>query len=197
MVLLKQLRAIGDGKGGPGEQGFTLIEIMFAAVYLATGLLAIAAMQDIALSRNVDAKRISIATNLAVEMLERVRYNSPNNSTSVTGVGYPYHKLVACNYACTSSQIQAACSLCTGVSASSAGNATVNATALGDYNQWLARLSAADATGQTLLPSAVGTVTSTATGTADLGQVLVTVTVQWTSGLRTPTINMHTIVAPL
>lgn len=183
MVLHEQLRAIGDGKGGPGEQGFTLIEVMFAAVYLATGLLAIAAMQDIALSRNVDAKRISIATNLAVEMLERVRYNSPNNSTSVTGIGYPYHNIRACNYACSGG--------------SSAGNATVNATALGDYNQWLARLSGTDATGQTTLPNAMGTVTSTATGTSDLGQVLVTVSVQWTSGLRTPTITMNTIVAPL
>ena len=180
-----------------GEGGFTMIEGLFAAVYLAIGLLGIAAMQDIALSRNVDAKRISIGTNLAVEMLERVRYNSPNNSTSITGVGYPYHKLVACNYACTSGQIQTACSLCTGVSASSAGNATANATALGDYNQWLARLSAADSSGRTALPSAVGTVTSTATGTSVLGQVLVTVTVQWTSGLRTPTITLSTMVAPL
>ena len=66
-------------RSGPGEQGFTMIEVMFAAVYLAVGLLGIAAMQDIALSRNQDAKRITVATNLAVEMLERVRFNSPNN----------------------------------------------------------------------------------------------------------------------
>jgi type IV pilus modification protein PilV len=174
-----------------------MIEVLFAAVYLAIGLLGIAAMQDIALSRNMDAKRLSIGTNLAVEMLERVRYNSPNNSKFYTGVGYPYHKLVACNYACTSGQITAACSACTGVSSSSAGNATADATASGDYNQWLARFSATAATGQTSLPNAIGTVTSTATGTSDLGMVLVTVTVQWSSGLRTPTITMSTIVAPL
>ena len=165
------------------EGGFTMIEVLFAAVYLAVGLLGIAAMQDIALSRNVDAKRISVGTNLAVEMLERVRYNSPNNSKQFTGVGYPYHNIKACNYACSGG--------------SAAGNATADATALGDYNQWLARLSATDATGQKLLPSAMGTVTSTAFGTAPLGQVLVTVTVQWTSGLRTPTITMSTLVAPL
>lgn len=173
----------GNGVGSRGEKGFTLIEVMFAAVYLATGLLAIAAMQDIALSRNVDAKRISTGTNLAVEMLERVRYNSPNNSKSFLGVGYPYHNIRACNYACTGG--------------STAGNATADATALGDYNQWLARLSATDSTGRTSLPNAMGTVTSTATGTSALGQVLVTVTVQWTSGLRTPTITLSTIVAPL
>ncbi len=183
MVLHEQLRSIGDGRGRPGERGFTLIEVMFAAVYLATGLLAIAAMQDIALSRNVDARRLSIGTNLAVEMLERVRYNSPNNSKSFIGVGFPYHNIRACNYACAGG--------------SAAGNTMADATASGDYNQWLARLSATDSTGQTSLPNAMGTVTSTATGTPDLGMVLVTVAVQWTSGLRAPTITMSTIVAPL
>ena len=160
-----------------------MIEVLFASVYLAVGLLGIAAMQDIALSRNQDAKRITVATNLAVEMLERVRYNSPNNSKSFTGVGYPYHSIRACNYACSGG--------------SSAGNATADATALGDYNQWLARLSATEPSGQPILPSAMGTVTSAATGTSALGQVLVTASVQWTSGLRTPTITLTTIVAPL
>lgn len=172
----------GSG-GGPGERGFTLIEVMFAAVYLAVGLLGIAAMEDIALSRNQDAKRITVATNLAVEMLERVRYNSPNNSKSYTGVGYPYHNIRACNYACSGG--------------SSAGNTTADATATGDYNQWKTRLAVSDPSGQMVLPSAMGTVTSVATGTSDLGQVLVTVSVQWTSGLRTPTITLTTMVAPL
>ena len=172
-----------ESRSGAGEQGFTLIEVMFAAVYLAVGLLGIAAMQDIALSRNVDAKRTTVATNLAVEMLERVRYNSPNNSKSFPGVGYPYHNIRACNYACTGG--------------SSAGSTTADATASGDYNQWKARLSATEPSGQPVLPGAMGTVTSAATGTSALGQVLVTVSVQWTSGLRTPTITLTTIVAPL
>lgn len=169
---------------GRGEQGFTLIEIMFAAVYLAIGLLGIAAMQDIALSRNVDAKRISIATNLAVEMLERVRFNSPANATAP----YPYSNFKVCNYACSGGETPATPSLTT----------IPNATALGDYNQWKARLSATDSSGQMALPNAMGTVTSTGPfGTTALGQVQVTVTVQWASGLRTPTISMTTFVAPL
>ena len=168
-----------------GERGFTLIEVMFALVYLAVGLLAIAAMEDIALSRNVDARRMTIATNLAVEMLERIWFNAPANSTSLAGVGYPYHAIQACNYACTGG--------------STPGNATAvnNATANGDYNQWRANLSATDSSGQPMLPNAIGTVSSVATGPAALGQVLITVTVRWSSGIRTPVITMTTVVAPL
>jgi len=83
------------------DEGFTLIELMFASVYLAVGLLAIAAMVDMALSRNVDARRLTVATNLATEMIERIRFNSPTNATSIVGFGYPYHNIQACNYACT------------------------------------------------------------------------------------------------
>jgi type IV pilus assembly protein PilV len=169
---------------GRGEQGFTLIEVMFAAVYLAIGLLGIAAMQDIALSRNVDAKRLSVATNLAAEMLERVRFNSPANST-LSGGAYPYNGIRACSDL-------AACA-----GGETAGNATANATASGDYDQWRARLKATDTTGALMLPNAVATVNSVATGTSSLGQVLVTVQIQWSSGIRTPSITMSTIVAPL
>ena len=172
------------GMNHHGEPGFTLLEVMIASVYLAIGLLTIAAMEDIALSRNVDAKRLTIATNLTTEMIERIRFNSPANSTSFIGVGYPYHNIQACNYACSGG--------------STPGNATANATANGDYNQWLGHLSATDSAGQPLLPNAIGTVSSTAVATpADLNQVLITVTIRWSTGLRTPTVTMTTLVAPL
>ena len=166
------------------EGGFTLIEVMFALVYLSVGLLGIAAMQDIAISRNVDARRLSIGTSLAVEMVERIRFNAPANATSITGVGFPYHNIKACNFACTGGE--------------SAGNTQPNTTARGDYDQWRARLRTADASGVLLLPNATATVTSTAiTNPASLGQVQIAVTVTWKSGLRTPTITMNTVVAPL
>jgi type IV pilus modification protein PilV len=169
---------------GRGEQGFTLIELMFASVYLSVGLLAIAAMEDIAVGRSVDAKRLTVAVNMATEMLERVRFNSPANAT-LSGGFYPYNGIRACSNL-------AACS-----GGETAGNATANTTASGDYDQWRARLKATDSSGQLMLPGAVATVTSTATGTSALGGVLVTVSVSWTSGLRTPTITLNTIVAPL
>jgi len=167
---------------GRGEKGFTLIELMFASVYLAVGLLAIAAMEDIAIGRSTDARRLTVATNLATEMLERVRFNSPANST-LAGANYPYNGIQACS------------DLTTCVEA--AGNSAANATANGDYDQWRARLKATDSAGQLMLPGAVATVTSAAIGTPSLGQVLVTVSVSWTSGLRTPTIALNTVVAPL
>jgi len=174
----------GDGMKEQAKAGFTLIEVMVALVYLAVGLLAIAAMEDIALSRNVDAKRLTIATNLTTEMIERIRFNSPSNATSFAGVGFPYHNIQVCNYACTGG--------------STPGNATVNATANGDYNQWLGHLAATDSSGQPLLPNAIGTVTSTALANPSaLQQVQITVTLQWAAGIRTPTITMTTLVAPL
>lgn len=164
------------------QWGFTLIEVMFALVFLAIGLLGIAAMQDIAISRNVDGRRLSIATSLTVEMIERIRFNSPANATAVAGA-YPYNGIRACNYACPGGE--------------TAGSATINATANGDYEQWRARLRTADASGALFLPNATATVASTAIGPASLGQVQIDVTVGWTSGLRTPTVTMSTIVAPL
>jgi type IV pilus assembly protein PilV len=64
-----------NGMKSQGENGFTLIEVMFAAVYLAVGLLAIASLVGTALSRDVDSRRMTIATNLAAEMIERIRFN--------------------------------------------------------------------------------------------------------------------------
>ncbi len=165
-----------------------MIELMFASVYLSVGLLAIAAMQEIALARSGDAKRLSVATNLATEMLERVRFNSPANTT-LSGANYPYNGIRAC-----SSTTAAAC---TSAGGETAGNSTANTTANGDYDQWRARLKAPDSSGQLMLPGAVATVTSAANGTPSLGQVLVTVQLSWTSGLRTPTIPLSPGVAPL
>jgi len=178
MVLHEQLRPISDD-GRSGEQGFTLIEVMFATVYLAVGLLAIAAMQDLAISSSSDAKRMSVATNMAAEMLERIRYNSPANATAP----YPYNNIQACSSAATC--------------ADAPGSSAANQMASGDYNQWRARMKATDGNGVLLLPGATGTVTSVSTGSAALGQVLVTVQIKYSAGLRTPTITMSTIVAPL
>lgn len=68
-----------------GQDGFSLIEVMVAMVVLAIGLLAIAAMQDVALSRNVDANELSLVTNLAADMMERIRYNG-RNVTAYNGI---------------------------------------------------------------------------------------------------------------
>jgi type IV pilus assembly protein PilV len=51
---------------------------MMAAVVLAIGLLALAGMQGISLGRNVDANELTLATNLAADMVERIQFNRRN-----------------------------------------------------------------------------------------------------------------------
>lgn len=176
------------GKCG-GEGGFSLLEVLIANLMLAVGLLAIAAMQDVALSRNSDSKRLSVATSMVTEMLERIRYNSPANSTPIPAGGFLYDGIRACSDP----------AVCPG--GETTGNATAanNLTANGDVAQWSARLKARDASGSLLLPSATGTVTSTTVpnGSASMGQVQITVQLSWSTGLRTPTVTMSTVVAPL
>ena len=60
------------------QSGFTLIESMIAATILSVGILALAGMQGIALTRNVDSTELTRATNLAAEMIERIQYNRKN-----------------------------------------------------------------------------------------------------------------------
>ena len=58
---------------------------MIALVVLSIGLLAVSGMQAVALSRNVDANQLSQVTNLAAEMVERVRFNRAS-ATSYNGI---------------------------------------------------------------------------------------------------------------
>ena len=60
---------------GQRQAGFSLLEVMIAVVVLSIGLLGLAAMQEIATSRNVGANDLTVATNLAREMIERVQYS--------------------------------------------------------------------------------------------------------------------------
>jgi type II secretory pathway pseudopilin PulG len=181
------------------DAGFTMIEVLIAMVYMTIGLLGIVAMEDVALSRNVDAKRITIATNLATEMIDRVRMNSTANIypllvPPIPGSPYLYHGIIACAAVAPTN--------CAGQTfpanpGNTAGVPPPNGPAWGDYLQWTDHISATDANGAALLPNGVGTVTSTVIGTPVLGQVQIDVTVQWTTGFRTPAVTMSTIVAPL
>jgi type IV pilus assembly protein PilV len=70
------MRGIIDGH--EGQEGFSLIEGMLATVVLGVGLLAVAGMQSISLGRNADANELTVATNLAAEMIERIQFNRRN-----------------------------------------------------------------------------------------------------------------------
>jgi len=189
MVLLGHLQPVTDGRVDVDEGGFTLLELLIAVAYLALGLVAIAGMVDMAIQRVTDAKRLSVATNLATEMAERIRFNTPANSTPLSGAypnrKYLYSGIVVCSQPTSSS--------CPG---EAAGNTATNGTANGDYQQWSARLKATDSAGVPMLPNGVATVTSSDVPSSPLVQVLVQISIQYTTGIRTPTITLNTVVGP-
>ncbi len=57
------------------EKGFTLMEVMVSAGVLAVGILGMAAMQGMAFTKNVDANDLSIVTNVASDIMERIQNN--------------------------------------------------------------------------------------------------------------------------
>ena len=67
------------------DRGFTLLEGMLAAALLGTGLLAMSAMQGIALVKNVDSSELTRITTLASDMMERIQFNR-RNAISYNGI---------------------------------------------------------------------------------------------------------------
>lgn len=67
------------------QAGFTLIEVMISALILAIGLLALSGMQAISFSRNMDANELTIGTNLAADIVERIQFNR-KNVTAYSGI---------------------------------------------------------------------------------------------------------------
>jgi len=57
------------------EKGFTLTEVIVSAAILGVGVMGMAAMQGMAFTKNVDANDLSIVTNLAADMMERIQSN--------------------------------------------------------------------------------------------------------------------------
>jgi type IV pilus assembly protein PilV len=80
MTMMPRHRQLPDS-----QRGFSLLEVMIALMVLTVGLLALAAMQEFAVTRSLDANELSIATNLAAEMIERIEYN-PKNVASYNGI---------------------------------------------------------------------------------------------------------------
>lgn len=66
--------------GPNGQRGFTLLESMLASVILSVGLLGMAAIQGMAMVRNVDANELTRITTLASDIMERIQYNRRNAS---------------------------------------------------------------------------------------------------------------------
>lgn len=67
------------------QGGFTLIEGLIATAILGVGLLGLAGMQGISLSRNVDSNELGRVTNIAADMMERIKFNR-RNALSYQGI---------------------------------------------------------------------------------------------------------------
>jgi len=57
------------------ERGFTLVEVMVSATILGLGVMGMAAMQGMSFTKNVDANELSMVTNVASDMMERIQNN--------------------------------------------------------------------------------------------------------------------------
>jgi type IV pilus assembly protein PilV len=165
-----------EGRMGSGQSGFTLIESMVAMAILATGLLALAAMQSISLTRNVDSTELTRATNLAADMMERVQNNRQNVGQYAidTSNGTP----------CPQSPV-------------------TQPMAKGDCDQWVQLLANPQASG---LANVRGVIVVPATPAGTLNMLLnaypVTVTISWTGAAgetkvaRPKQITLTTTVSP-
>jgi type IV pilus assembly protein PilV len=127
-----------------------LIEGLLATVILATGLLALASMQSIAMGRNIDSDERSRVTNFAADMIERIQFNR-RNALAYQGIDT--------NVACTI-------------------DATAQPMARGDCNQWRNLVTGGLATTLSNLRGQVA-VTATGPTTPPLNQTLVVVTMTW------------------
>jgi type IV pilus assembly protein PilV len=158
------------------QSGFTLLEGMIAGAILSVGVLGLAAMQGIALTRNVDSTELTRATSLAAEVIERIQYNRKNIA----------------QYAIDTSNATPC-----------PQNVTNQPMAKGDCDQWVALLSNPQASGLVNVRGVV-TVPSAPVGTVAtlLNQYPVTVTVSWTGAsgdhkaARAKRVVLTTMIAP-
>lgn len=68
------------------DNGFTLIEVLIAVVLVAIGLLAVAGLQTTAIRGNSFARQTTLATQLAEEMVERIRVNALTTPDRYDGI---------------------------------------------------------------------------------------------------------------
>lgn len=162
------------------EKGFTLIEAMLSSAILAVGLLGLAGMTTLSFTRNSDSNEMTVATNLAAELVERMQFNRRNLVNGYNGINLTSANPVLCTQ-----------------------NALTQPVARGDCLQWQARLFASGLVG-------VGAIVAVApVGPVTINQNNINVTVTWIGSSRntitggsaawvpgTKSVLLNTIIAP-
>lgn len=167
----------------PGDdKGFTLVEVLVSAAILGVGVMGMAAMQGMSLSKNVDANDLSVVTNVAADMMERIqnnrRYAWAYNNLDTTGAGN-----------CLAGGLPAPPP--PGIPPIT--KPQVTQTVQGDCTQWRARILGSN------LVNGVGLVTATPVAPAGSGAMQVTVRLNWNDrgpGQRARTVAFQTLVVP-
>ncbi len=164
------------------EKGFTLVEVLVSAAILGVGVMGMAAMQGMSLSKNVDANDLSIVTNVAADMMERIQnnrqYSWAYNNLDTTGAGN-----------CLAGGLPAPPPL--GIQPIT--KPQVTQTVQGDCTQWRARILGSN------LVNGVGLVTATQVAPVGSGAMQVTVRLNWNDrgpGQRARTVAFQTLVVP-
>ncbi|MEO0423927.1 MAG: type IV pilus modification protein PilV [Pseudomonadota bacterium] len=73
--------------GAPGQQGFSLIEVLVALLVMSVGLLTVAALQVFSLQVEAQALNGTRATLLAADIVDRIRANPAGAATYQLGLG--------------------------------------------------------------------------------------------------------------
>ena len=164
------------------EKGFTLAEVLVSAAILGVGVMGMAAMQGMAYTKNVDANDLSIVTNIASDMMERIQANRQ--------YAWGYHNLqtlAAGNCAALPAPQPAGVTKPTPIG--------ITRVVQGDCTQWRALVLASN------LPNIQGQVqvTNAIPANVSLGARQVVVQIQWNDrgpGQRLRTINFQTTLVP-
>jgi type IV pilus assembly protein PilV len=138
------------------NSGFTLIEVLIAALVLSFGLLGLAGLQATSIRNNQSAYYRSQATQLAYDMADRMRANKNESVDRISGSVIAASKYVT--IAPTAASDQAGCTTVTGCTGAQM--------ATHDLSQWNKALTSA-------LPGGTGTITVVATTR------VFTITVNW------------------
>jgi len=149
------------------SNGFTLIEVLIAALVLSVGLLGLAGLQAASIKNNLSAYNRSQATQLAYDMADRMRANKNASLDPATGnviAGSTYLTMDLADAAA-----QASCAAVTGCSGAQMAE--------NDLFQWNAALTGT-------LPSGTGTITVVA------ATRVFTITVNWDDNASDPNFSV-------
>lgn len=155
------------------QDGITLVEGLLSATILTIGLLGLIGMQTFAMTRNVDANQMTMASNLVSDMVERMTFNN----THVTA----YHGIDTDNVATQPPATEPM--------------------ARGDYLQWRSLIANSGLSHARGTITVTLQDTDPALNPSSIGRRVITVQLTWSGPLhegisRTHTVTMSTLMSP-